>query len=134
MAKYIRPRFVVDAIRLDPALAEKLGFPTGAYLVMAQNGAQQVEDATAFEHTFKPALRTPRLPVARKVRGQDRKPRLRPLRPQPSLVRPVVSLVEPPGSPQAVPYPIAGVTQCATGRTTGGAPHGEEEGDGTDTR
>lgn len=77
MAKYIRPRLVVDAIRLDPAVAEKLGFPTGAYLVMAKSGAQQVEDAAIFESTFQLSLHTRRLPVARKVRGQDRKPRRR---------------------------------------------------------
>ena len=78
MARYVRPRLVVEAIQLTPALTEKLGLRgVGGYLVTKPGGVQSIESIDAFEREFHLLVRKSSPVVVRKTRGPDRKPRRR---------------------------------------------------------
>ena len=76
MAKYVRPRLVVEAVKLAPEIAQKLGFSEGAYLVNGSSGSQYVQGVNAFENEFRlvtrtvPTPRPTRMPRPRKSRAR----------------------------------------------------------------
>ena len=75
MAKYVRPRLVVEAVPLAPEIAQKLGYAEGAYLVNGSQGSQYVRGISDFEREFRLVERKPRTthalpPRLRKPRGR----------------------------------------------------------------
>ena len=75
MAKYVRPRLLVEAVKLDPKIAEKLGYTGGAYLINEPQ-EQYVQGVNEFEKEFRlvtrkvPTPRPTRVPRPRKSRAR----------------------------------------------------------------